>query len=195
MLASEGVALDASIAHAPARVCSALTKHMSCMLRSIPPHLSQARHLDMTRTIVVSALLAASFAAGSGARSFSAPAPPATASSAAPTDRVFEMRTYTTYPGRLDALNARFRNHTMRIFANHGMTSIGYWIPEDSTLSSNTLVYIIAHQSRAQAAKNWSDFVADPEWKRVSTASEADGKIVSKIESVFLSPTDYSQIK
>ncbi len=83
----------------------------------------------------------------------------------------------------------------MRIFAKHGMTSIGYWIPQDSARLRNTLVYIIAHESRAKADENWKAFGADPEWQRVAAASEADGKIVEKIESVYVSPTDYSPIK
>jgi NIPSNAP len=109
--------------------------------------------------------------------------------------RVFEMRTYTAPPGKLDALNARFRNHTIRLFEKHGMHSIGYWIPQDEPRHSNTIVYIISHESREQAAKNWVAFRADPEWVKASTESEANGKIVEKTVSEFMDPTDYSQIK
>jgi hypothetical protein len=114
---------------------------------------------------------------------------------AASTGRVFEMRTYTTHPGKLDALNARFRNHTTRIFKKHGMENVGYWVPQDEPVHGNTLVYIIAHKSREAAKKSWDEFRADPEWKKVASESETNGKIVAKVESVFMDPTDYSGIK
>src|SRR5580658_10719092 len=109
--------------------------------------------------------------------------------------RVFELRVYHTEPGRLPALQARFRDHTITIFNHHHMTSIGYWVPQDAAQKDNTLIYIIAHPSRESAKKNWAEFVADPEWQQVSKASEADGKIVEKVDSTFMEPTDFSQIK
>ena len=109
--------------------------------------------------------------------------------------RVFELRTYTAPEGKLPNLRARFRDHTMRIFENHGMTNIGYWTPQDEPNSSNTLVYIIAHDSREAAAANWSAFGSDPAWRTVSRESQMDGRIVSNVESVFLDPTDFSPIK
>jgi hypothetical protein len=109
--------------------------------------------------------------------------------------RVFEMRTYHTLPGRLDALHKRFREHTMKIFEKHGMTNVAYWTFEDSPAKETTLIYVISHASREQAKKNWDDFRNDPEWKAVAAASEADGKIVEKVDSVFLDATDYSPMK
>lgn len=109
--------------------------------------------------------------------------------------RVFELRTYTTNEGKLPALQTRFREHTVAIFKKHGMTSIGYWVPQDAPRSQNTLIYIIAHESREQAKKNWDAFRADPEWQKVQKESEAGGKIVTKVESVYMDPTDYSKIK
>ena len=109
--------------------------------------------------------------------------------------RVYELRTYTTLDGRLPALETRFREHTMQIFEKHGMKNVGYWIPQDEPKHSNTLVYIISHESRAAAKANWAAFVADPEWKEVAKASEADGKIVQKVESVYLDAASYSPIK
>ena len=109
--------------------------------------------------------------------------------------RVFELRTYTCYDGKLDALKARFRDHTIRIFKKHGIESVGYFVPQDGERSKNTLIYILAHPSREAATKNWADFVADPEWKKVAAESEANGKIVQKIESVFMEPTEFSQLK
>ena len=110
-------------------------------------------------------------------------------------DRVFELRTYTTVEGRLPALLARFRDHTVRLFEKHGMTNIGYWVPQDGPQSKNTLVYILAHSSRDAAKKSWDAFRTDPDWQKARTASEADGKIVEKVESVFLTPADFSKIK
>jgi hypothetical protein len=110
--------------------------------------------------------------------------------------RVFELRTYHTFPGRLDALNARFRDHTNRIFKKHGMEMVGYWVPQDEKDGKGgKLVYILAFPSREAAKKAWDAFRADPEWHKVRDASEKDGKIVEKVESVFLDPTDYSPIK
>lgn len=110
-------------------------------------------------------------------------------------DRVFELRTYTCYEGRLDALKTRFRDHTIAIFNRHGMTSIGYWVPTDPEKSKNTLIYIIAHPSLEEAKKHWAEFRDDPEWKKVSADSEKDGKIVSHVDSVFMTPTEFSRIK
>jgi NIPSNAP len=109
--------------------------------------------------------------------------------------RVYELRTYTCYEGKLDALKARFRDHTIRIFGKHGMESIGYWVPQDGERSKNTLIYILAHPSREAATKHWAEFTADPEWKKVAAESEANGKIVLKVESVFMEPTEFSQLK
>jgi len=119
----------------------------------------------------------------------------AVAADAPANSRVFEIRTYYTLPGRLDALNKRFREHTMRIFEKHGMTNIGYWTPQDSPAKENTLIYVISHASREQAKANWAAFLADPEWQKVAEESQKDGKIVEKIESVFVDATDYSPIK
>jgi hypothetical protein len=108
---------------------------------------------------------------------------------------VFELRTYTTNEGKLEALHKRFREHTTKLFEKHGMMNIGYWTPQDAPLSQNTLIYVISHPSREAAKKNWAEFGSDPEWKKVAQESEAQGKIVSKVESVFMDATDYSPIK
>jgi NIPSNAP len=109
--------------------------------------------------------------------------------------KVYELRTYTAPDGKLGDLHARFRNHTMRIFNNHGMKSVGYFSPQDAPLSQNTLIYILEHPSRDEAKKHWAEFSADPEWKKVSEESQKDGRIVSKVESVFMTATDYSPMK
>jgi hypothetical protein len=106
--------------------------------------------------------------------------------------RVYELRTYTTEPGRLPALNKRFREHTLKLFEKHGMRNEMYWTPTDPELAENTLIYVISHESRDAAKKSWAAFQADPEWQKVKAASEADGKILTKVTSVYMTPTDYS---
>jgi NIPSNAP protein len=113
----------------------------------------------------------------------------------AATNRVFEIRTYTAEPGKLDALHARFRDHTLSIFKKHGMTSVGYFAPLDEPLAKNTLIYVLAFPSRDAAKKSWDEFRADPEWQKVAKESEANGKLVTKVDSVFADPTDYSPMK
>lgn len=110
-------------------------------------------------------------------------------------NRVFEIRTYTSPEGKLEELHARFRNHTLRIFEKHNMTSVAYFRPQDAPLKDNTLIYVLAHPSREAAKKNWADFSADPEWQKVSQESQVNGRIVSKVESVFADPADYSPMK
>jgi hypothetical protein len=111
-------------------------------------------------------------------------------------NRVFEMRTYTCYDGKLEALKANFRDHTIEIFKRHGIESIGYWVPQDPEKSKNTLIYILAHPSIQAAKKNWDAFFNDPEWKKVVGESEAkNGNVVSHVDSVFLDPTDFSELK
>lgn len=110
------------------------------------------------------------------------------------TPRLYELRTYTTLPGRLDALNARFRDHTMKLFKKHGMTNEMYWIPTDPKLKDNTLIYIVSHESQEAADKSWAAFRADPEWIKARDASEKDGKIVEKVVSLFMTRTDYSPL-
>jgi hypothetical protein len=109
--------------------------------------------------------------------------------------KVFELRTYTAPEGKLGDLVARFRDDTLRIFEKHGMENVGYWVPTDAPASGNTLVYILAHDSRDAAAKSWAGFRDDAEWKAVAERTQANGPIVSKVESVFLEATDFSPLK
>lgn len=106
---------------------------------------------------------------------------------------VYELRTYTTNEGKLDNLNARFRDHTVDLFKKHGMESIGYWVPVEEPRSKNTLIYLIKHASRDAAKASWKAFLADPEWKKVAAESQKDGKILAKApDSVFMDEVDYS---
>ena len=109
--------------------------------------------------------------------------------------RVFELRTYTTAPGKLDDLHKRFADHTMKIFARHGMKNVVYWTPDDPKLKTNTLVYVLAHKNRKAAAKSWDAFRKDPQWKKAFAESRKNGPIVTRVVSRFLNPTDYSPFK
>ena len=110
--------------------------------------------------------------------------------------RCFELRTYYAAPGKLEALNARFRDHTCALFKKHGMEIVGFWMPTDKEQGAEIkLVYLLAHQSREAARQSWKDFSNDPDWKKARTESEANGKLTEKVESVFMAATDYSPVK
>jgi hypothetical protein len=109
--------------------------------------------------------------------------------------RVFELRTYTAAEGKLEDLKARFRDHTTKLFAKHGITNVAYWVPQDDPQSKNTLVYVIAYPNREEAKKRWASFQADPEWQKARTASEVNGRLTAKVESLFMDPTDFSPMK
>jgi hypothetical protein len=112
--------------------------------------------------------------------------------SVAESDVVYELRVYHCFEGKLPDLLRRFREHTTKIFEKHGMKNVAYWMPMDEPQKSNTLIYILEHPSREAAAANWKAFSADPEWQSVQKTSEANGKIVEKVDSTFLKLTDFS---
>jgi hypothetical protein len=111
-------------------------------------------------------------------------------------ERYFEMRTYHAAPGKLDALNARFRDHTVKLFKEHGMESIGYWTPvATGDTPGNTLVYILAYPNKEACDASWKAFREDPVWIQAKAESEIDGPLVEKVDQLFLNPTDFSAIK
>ncbi len=118
---------------------------------------------------------------------------PSIAPSKTDTPRCFELRTYTAAPSKMDALLARFREHTLKLFAKHGMTSIGYWTRADH--DSNQLIYILAHKSKEAGEESFKLFRADPEWQTVKKASEANGSLTEKVESVYMAPLDFSPLQ
>ena len=145
----------------------------------------------MIRTLLI-------LAAGLGAAAIAAAqvAAPAPGGSLAHDSGAFELRTYTAAPGKLEALHARFRNHTNRLFAKHGMKLVGFWVPNDKDQGAdNTLVYLLRYPDRAAREKAWEDFRKDPEWIAAREASEANGKLVEKVDSTMLTATDYSPMK
>ena len=104
--------------------------------------------------------------------------------------RVFEMRTYHAAPGKLDALHARFREHTTKLFEKHGMANIGYWVPVEN--ADNLLVYVVAYPSREAGKASWKAFAADPDWQKARQASETGGALVARVDSVFMTAADFS---
>jgi hypothetical protein len=144
----------------------------------------------MKKSVMSVLVLAAGFAAGFAARG---EFPGEAVAQAQAKPRVYELRTYTAVEGRLDALHGRFRDHLLGFFQKHGMKNVVYFKPMDAPLSQTTLIYLVSHESREAAAKSWAAFRDDPEWKKVSSAG--GGALSSKVESVFLEPTDYSPMK
>jgi hypothetical protein len=110
----------------------------------------------------------------------------------APATRIFEMRIYYAAPGKLDALHARFRDHTMKLFEKHGMTNVGYWVPAGDN-PDRKLVYLLSYPNPDARKKAWAGFLADEDWRKAARESEKDGRLVAKIESIHLVPTDYSK--
>ena len=111
-----------------------------------------------------------------------------------PSHHVYELRMYHVHEGKMDALKARFGDHTDAIFKRHNMKSVGYWSPEDAPSSQNLFVYILEHPSRQEAEKNWAAFQADPEWQKVKAESEAHGPLVDHIDRYFMDPTSFSAL-
>lgn len=111
------------------------------------------------------------------------------------TATVYELRTYTPHEDKLDDLLTRFRDHTLKIFESHGMSNIGYWVTEKKEGETQKLVYIISHKDKKAAVASWTAFKADPKWVAAFKASRANGHLVKKVESQFLTATDFSKIK
>ena len=110
-------------------------------------------------------------------------------------NRLFELRTYHAAPGKLDALQARFANHTLSLFAKHGLTVVGFWVARGANgQPGDDLVYILAFQDSEAREQAWEAFRADPDWLKARADSEADGPLVLSLESVFLDPTSYSPL-
>ena len=112
-----------------------------------------------------------------------------------PAQHVYELRMYHVNPGKMNALKARFADHTDAIFKRHNMKSLGYWQPQDAPNSENLFIYILEHPSREEARKNWDAFQHDPEWQKVKTESEKDGPLTSQIDSYFMDPTSFSKLQ
>jgi hypothetical protein len=112
----------------------------------------------------------------------------------ADSNRVFELRVYHAVPGKLPALESRFRDTTSKLLAKHDLNVVGYWVPEDAPSWDNTVVWIVAHASRDEAKKNWDAMRADPAFQEMVKSEQAD-KLVEKIDSTYMRPTDFSPMK
>jgi hypothetical protein len=134
-------------------------------------------------------------ALGLAVGAFAGPAAAADKGDAKVEKRVFELRVYYVAPGKMAALNERFRDHTNKLLEKHGMTLIGFWTPIDPKEADSKLIYLVAHPSEEAAKKNWAEFREDPEWKAAKEASEKNGRLVEKVVSTFLTATDYSALK
>ena len=129
----------------------------------------------------ICAVAAVSFAAGSMTRAL------------ADSNRIFELRVYHVVPGKLPALEARFRDTASNLLAKHGMDAVGYWSPEDPA-AGNVFVYMLAHPSMDAAKKNWADLFKDPDFQQMMKEEQA-GKTVEKVDDTYLHPTDFSPMK
>lgn len=113
----------------------------------------------------------------------------------AQSNSVYELRVYHAMPGKLGDIVKRFKDDTRRVFNKHGIESVGYWVPQDSPAKENTLIYIVKHPNREAGDKNWKAFTSDPEWQEISKRTQANGRLVEKIDSTFMDPTEYSALK
>lgn len=144
------------------------------------------------RPLLVASLLIALFTTGCGEQP--TPANASAVDAAAPaTGALYELRIYHPAPGRHDALLSRFRDHTASLFERHGMTNVGYWVPEDTT--DRRLLYLLAYPDAAARDSAWAGFLADPDWIAARDSSEANGPLVERIESTYLAPTDFSALR
>jgi len=149
----------------------------------------------MRHAATAAALIVLALAARAGARPATTPAVQPSASIARDS-RTFELRTYHANPGKLEALHARFRQHTIGLFKKHGMTVIAFWAPTaPPDAAATTLVYVLAYPSDEAREAAWKAFESDPEWIAARDASEKNGKLVARVESVMMKATDYSEMK
>lgn len=138
----------------------------------------------MKKTVLLAAAVCAVFGLGY-----------TTGAGAAEKNHVYELRTYYTPEGKLENLKARFRDHTLKLFEKHGMKNVVYGVPTEAPGSANTLIYLLRHDSVDAAKASWDKFRNDPDWVKARNASEVNGKLTTKVESVFLNPTDFSPLK
>ena len=110
-------------------------------------------------------------------------------------NRVFELRVYHAVPGKLPALESRFRDTASKLLAKHDLKAVGYWVPLDPPASDNTFIYILAHPSRDDAKKHWAAFQADPAFQEMIKSQQGDAKLVEKVDSTYMDPTDFSPMK
>ena len=153
--------------------------------------------LAVVASVCLSAAAALRLSAAQDAASGQSQGDAQQAASTSADGRYFEMRTYHVPEGKMEALHNRFRNHTNRLFKKHGIDMVGYWTvaAKEGEAPKNALVFILAYPSQEEQPKRWGAFINDPEWKKAAAESEKGGRLVAKVEQVFLRPTDYSPVK
>jgi hypothetical protein len=109
-------------------------------------------------------------------------------------DRVFELRIYHATPGKVPALETRFRDEASKLLAKHGLDAVGYWVPDDAPASNDTFVYLLAHPSRDAAKQHWSEMFADPAFQSMMKEEQTD-KLVQKVDDIYMHPSDFSAMK
>jgi hypothetical protein len=112
----------------------------------------------------------------------------------ADSNRVFELRVYHAVPGKVPALESRFRDTASKLLAKHDLKAVGYWVPDDAPASDNTFIYILVHPSREEAKKNWEAMFADPAFQEMAKSEKSD-KLVEKVDVTYMHPTDFSPMK
>jgi hypothetical protein len=131
-----------------------------------------------------------SFAAGSLVANYLSPIQRASADS----NRVFELRVYHDLPGKLPVMESRFREKTSKILARHNLNVVGYWVTADASVSENSFIFMLAHQSREEAKKNWEAVRLDPEFHEIEKAEQTE-RTLEKAELTYMRPTDFSPMK
>jgi NIPSNAP len=112
----------------------------------------------------------------------------------ADSNRVFELRVYHAVPGKMPELESRFRGTTSKLLAKHDLNVVGYWVSDDAAASDNRFIWIVAHASRDDAKKNWDAMRGDPAFLEMLKSEQAD-KLVEKIDSTYMQPTDFSPLR
>jgi hypothetical protein len=105
-------------------------------------------------------------------------------------DRVFELRIYHATPGKVEALETRFRNEASKLLAKHGLVAVGYWVPDDAPASDDTFIYLLVHPNRAAA----TEMFADPAFQSMMKEEQTD-KLVQKVDDIYMHPSDFSATK
>src|SRR5580700_5718170 len=109
-------------------------------------------------------------------------------------NRVFELRLYHTLPGKVPALESRFRDTTSKLLAKHDLNVVGYWVPEGAPAWENTFIYIVAHNSREEAKKKWDALRTDPAFQQMAKSEQTE-KLVERVDITYMRPSDFSPMK
>ncbi|GAA4550227.1 NIPSNAP family protein [Pseudonocardia xishanensis] len=107
---------------------------------------------------------------------------------------VIELREYTTIPGRMPAMVARFREHALPLFVRHGMDCLFVSVTELGEDCANQLVYALRFDSHEDMVAKWRAFRTDPDWQEAKRQSEAAGPLVSRSSRRLLDEEPFQQL-